>query len=60
MSGIQLGEKQIALDDLESILIHSTPVVVDPAFAAKVVRILMNIMCRFKSPERESIIAMSA
>ena len=60
MSGIQLGEKQIALDDLESILIHSTPVVVDPAFAAKVVCMLMNIMCRFKSPERESIIAMSA
>ena len=49
-----MGEKQIALDDLEGILANSIPVVVDPAFAAKVVRILMDVMRRFKSLERES------
>lgn len=60
MSGIQLGEKQIALDDLEGILVNSMPVVVDPAFAAKVVRILMDVMRRFKSLERESTAPMNA
>ena len=60
MSGIQLGEKQIALDDLEGILANSIPVVVDPAFAAKVVRILMDVMRRFKSLERESTAPMNA
>ena len=36
MSGIQLGEKQVSLDDIDAIVINSIPIVVDPAFMAKV------------------------
>ena len=36
MSAIQLGEKQITLEDLESILFDNTPIIVDAAYASKV------------------------
>ena len=42
MSAIQLGEKQITLEDLESILFDKTPIVVDAALAAKVSVLLQD------------------
>lgn len=40
MSGIQLGEKQVTLEDLDAILFGNTPVTVDDAVVSKVSRIL--------------------
>lgn len=36
MSGIQLGEKQITLEDCDAIVFDKVPIVVDPSFVAKV------------------------
>lgn len=36
MSGIQLGEKQITLEDCDTILFDKVPVSVDPNYMAKV------------------------
>lgn len=37
MSGIQLGEKQITLEDCDAIIFDKVHAVVDPSFIAKVV-----------------------
>ena len=36
MSSIQLGDKQITLEDVDTILIDHTPVLVNDAYLAKV------------------------
>ena len=55
MSGIQLGEKQITLEDCDAIIFDRVPVVVDPSFVAKVnMFILLLVMDRSKRRERES------
>ena len=40
MSGIQLGEKQITLEDCDAIVFDKVPVVVDPSFVTKVDRLV--------------------
>ena len=44
MSGIQLGEKQVTLEDLDAILFRNTPVSVDDAVVSKVLRSLERII----------------
>ena len=57
MSGIQLGEKQITLEDCDAIIFDRVPVVVDPSFVAKVnMFIRLFETNRSKRQERESIL----
>ena len=44
MSGIQLGEKQVTLEDLDAILFGNTPVTVDDAVVSKVLQTLEYII----------------
>ena len=44
MSGIQKGEKQVTLEDLDAILFGNTPVSVDDAVVSKVLRSLERII----------------